>query len=63
MEIGDIGGQIKEARKKLGWSQKQLAAEARVTEQTVVNIELGHHKPNWKTIEKIAGAIENAHIS
>lgn len=53
----DIAAYVKESRKKRGWSQRRLAEEAGVTEQTVVNLERGHHGPTWKTVAKLTSAL------
>lgn len=58
MLIEDIRQQIRQARHRLGWSQVQLAKEAKVAEQTVVNIERGYGQPNWGTLEKVWAALE-----
>lgn len=58
MLIKDIGKQIKQERNRLGWSQVQLAKEADLSEQTIVNIEGGRFKPRWETMEKLQNALE-----
>jgi DNA-binding XRE family transcriptional regulator len=47
-----------EARHLRLLSQKELAAEARVAEKTVVDIEVGRAHPRLSTIRKLAAALE-----
>jgi transcriptional regulator with XRE-family HTH domain len=44
-------------RRRKGWTQRDLAREAGVTQTTIVRIEQGTHEPNISTIRKIAEAL------
>lgn len=54
--------QIRAARALLGWSQKDLADRAGLSQTGIARIENGSHKPNSATIEKIAAAFDRADI-
>lgn len=50
---------LEQARLDRGWTRRQLAEAAGVTEQTVYLLESGRHpgSPNLATIEKLAAAL------
>src|SRR5262245_49685962 len=45
--------QIIRRREALGWSQKELAARARVRQETVSRLETGKHAPTVTTVDKL----------
>ena len=53
----DIGEQIKTLRKKIGYTQKQLAEKCGMAEITIRQYELNKREPRQETIEKIATAL------
>ena len=50
----NIGDRIREARTKLGLTQKELAAQVGVTSQTVWSWEAGRVKPKHEHLEELA---------
>ncbi len=48
---------VREIRKQKGLYQHELAARARLSVQTVRNVEAGRHEPELPTLRKIAGAL------
>lgn len=50
-------GKVKQARRRLGLSQVELAEAASVSPATVVEIELGHRQPQGRTLRKLAAAL------
>ena len=55
-----IGDKIRKSRQKLGWTQKQLAAEAGIPQSHVSRLERGMHAPTIITIERLAKALQVA---
>jgi transcriptional regulator with XRE-family HTH domain len=53
----NTGGKVRKLRKERGLYQHELAARARVSTQTVRNLEKGRHVPETATLAKIAGAL------
>lgn len=49
---------IAEAREKAGLTQKDLAKLLKCKTQFISSIELGHHKPNIKTVERVWKALK-----
>lgn len=53
------GNQIKQARKKKGWTRKELADKCGVKESTVLDWEFGRRRPQeWQKVQKILGGLE-----
>jgi XRE family transcriptional regulator, regulator of sulfur utilization len=52
------GGKVRKLRKERGLYQHELAARARVSTQTVRNLEKGRHVPETATLAKIADALD-----
>ena len=48
-----IGGQIREFRKDLGWSQRQLAIYLDIDQSNVGRWERGHHMPSGEHAAKL----------
>ena len=55
--MNTTGERIQEARKKKGFTQKELAEKIGVTEQTVGNYETDNRNPNLDTLALIAKAL------
>lgn len=53
-----FGSRVQDARKKRGWTQKELAARMRVSPQTVSQYECGKIYPKVETIAKFSEALE-----
>lgn len=54
--------QIRAARGLLGWSQKDLADRAGLSQTGIARLENGTHKPNMQTMERILTAFDQAQI-
>lgn len=50
---GDLGQQIKNQRKKKGFSQKQLAEQLGISANAMCNIEKGYSLPSKETMDEI----------
>ena len=48
---------VKEIRRRKGWSQKDLAEESGVGQDTISGIESGRHEPRPSTLRKLADAL------
>jgi DNA-binding XRE family transcriptional regulator len=57
-----IARQVIRGRKAAGWTQAELAAKAGVRQETISRIETGKHSPGLKTMAKIDGALQQAHV-
>ena len=53
-----IGERLKEARTKRLLTQEELAERAEVSPSTVVNIERNNAEPHFRTIRKLAKALD-----
>lgn len=51
------GERVREIRKGRGLYQHELAARAKLSVQTVRNVEADRHEPELPTLRKIAGAL------
>lgn len=51
------GENIKKARLKAGWTQKQLGEKMGITLQTVAQWETGRRTPKFETLQKLAAAL------
>jgi len=49
---------LREFRRQKGWSQKDLADESGVGQDTISGIEKGRHEPRPSTLRKLADALE-----
>lgn len=52
-----IGSALRDKRKKLKLSQRDVAALADVTQATVANLEQASYNPSYKTITQVADAL------
>ena len=50
--------EILRARRKLGWTQAELARRAGIRAETLNRIELGKHSPTMRTMQKIDRALK-----
>jgi transcriptional regulator with XRE-family HTH domain len=57
-----LPAQCRAARALLGWSQAQLAHEAAVSKQTLVDFERGARQPYPRTLADIRAALEAAGV-
>lgn len=53
-----LGKQVRELRRKRGWSQEFLAAEAGLNINYLGGIERGERNPSLKNLARIADALE-----
>jgi transcriptional regulator with XRE-family HTH domain len=53
-----VGANIRELRKKRGWSREKLAAEARISFQTLIRAETGKTRPRLENMVSIADALD-----
>ncbi len=54
--------QFRAARAFLGWSQRDLAAKARVSRATITNFEIGISQPQVRVLEALVETLERAGI-
>jgi DNA-binding XRE family transcriptional regulator len=52
--------EIIRARRKLGWTQAELARQAGIRAETLNRIEQGKHSPTLRTMQKIDRALKRA---
>jgi transcriptional regulator with XRE-family HTH domain len=53
-----IGEKLKEIRTRRFLTQEELAEKAGVSHSTIVNIERNHAEPQFRTIRKLAKALD-----
>lgn len=58
MLYADVGSRIREARKRLGLNQEQLAELARLNRVTIAKYESGKVEPGAQALSRIADALE-----
>lgn len=56
-EIYNIGKKVKEARKRKGWTQGDLAEKSGFSQQTISFVEKGYVNISFITLKKIAGVL------
>jgi len=56
-EAKEIGTKIRDARKSKGWTQKELAEKAGLSQQAISFIENGYSNISLMTFKKIAGVL------
>ena len=56
--MGNLGANLRSARKKLGLSQEQVAERSGVHATEVSRIEAGKRDPRVTTVERLANAVE-----
>lgn len=52
-----VGRRVREARKRLGWTQEDLAERIERAVETVSNLERGHTVPTLDTLERVGRAL------
>lgn len=55
--VGNLGPNLREARKKLGLSQEQVAERSGVHATEISRIEAGKRDPRVSTVERLAAAV------
>jgi len=58
LPVGNLGKNLRAARKKLGLTQEQVSERSGVQAGEVSRIEQGKRDPQASTIEKLAAAVE-----
>lgn len=53
-ERNSLPGRVKAARLRLGLTQEQVAARAKLDPRTVRNVEAGRHRPSRRTLGRLA---------
>jgi transcriptional regulator with XRE-family HTH domain len=56
--VGNLGKNLRAARKKLGLSQEEVSERSGVQAGEVSRIERGKRDPQVSTVEKLAAAVE-----
>ncbi len=56
--MGNLGSNLKAARKKRGWTQEELAERSGVQAGEISRMEAGKRDPQISTLEKLAAALE-----
>jgi transcriptional regulator with XRE-family HTH domain len=56
--VGNLGKNLRAARKKLGLTQEQVSERSGVQAGEVSRIERGKRDPQVSTVEKLAAAVE-----
>jgi transcriptional regulator with XRE-family HTH domain len=56
--VGDLGANLKAARRKLGLTQEEVAERSGVHSTEVSRIEAGKRDPQVSTLRKLATAVE-----
>jgi len=56
--VGNLGKNLRAARKKLGLTQEQVSERSGVQAGEVSRIERSKRDPQVSTVEKLAGAVE-----
>jgi transcriptional regulator with XRE-family HTH domain len=56
--MGDLGGNLREARERLGLTQEQVAQRSGVHATEVSRIEAGKRDPQVSTVRRLAKAVE-----
>jgi len=56
--VGNLGANLRAARKKLGLTQEQVADRSGVHATEVSRIEAGKRDPQVSTVERLARAVE-----
>jgi transcriptional regulator with XRE-family HTH domain len=56
--VGNLGKNLRAARKKLGLTQEQVSERSGVQAGEISRIERGQRDPQVSTVEKLAAAVE-----
>src|SRR4051794_9045235 len=57
MIVDWFGGRLRELREAKGWTRKQLAELASLSESGVRDLELSNRKPAWETVLALSAAL------
>lgn len=57
MSVEWFGGRLRELREAKGWTRKELASTAGMSESGIRDLELGSRMPAWDTVLKLAAAL------
>jgi transcriptional regulator with XRE-family HTH domain len=52
-----FAGRLKELRERAGWTQKELAGRAGLTQAAISDLEQRRRAPLWETVLALAGAL------
>lgn len=52
-----LGQRIRSLREAAGINREVFAVGAGISSRTVIRVELGHHRPSLRTLERMAGAL------
>lgn len=55
--MADLGSQIKDARKKVGMSQEELASKVGLDRSSIIAYEKGEGNPGFQVVAQIAAAL------
>jgi len=58
LRVGDLGSNLRSARKRLGLTQEQVAERSGVHPTEISRIEAGKRDPRASTLERLAKAVE-----
>ncbi len=56
----EIGQRIKNARKSVGLSQKQLANVLKISDKAISSYEIGRTQPSFTTLKRISQAVQKS---
>jgi transcriptional regulator with XRE-family HTH domain len=56
--VGDLGSNLRDARKKLGLTQEEVAERSGVHPTEISRIEAGKRDPRVSTVKRLAAAVE-----
>jgi transcriptional regulator with XRE-family HTH domain len=56
--VGDLGSNLRAARKKRRWTQEELSERSGVQTGEISRMERGKRDPQVSTVEKLAAALE-----
>ena len=56
--VEKVGASMRRIRKSRGISQTELANRVGMRQPAITRLENGHHVPTWRTLEKIASALD-----
>jgi transcriptional regulator with XRE-family HTH domain len=55
--MAELGGQIREARERKGWTQRELAEKIGVSRYSIIGYENGTGNPEFRIVAEIAAAL------
>jgi len=60
-DVEGVGDALRRVRKMRGMSQAELAKRVGMRQPAITRLENGHHVPTWRTLSKVADALD-AHL-